>query len=318
MFGAILPLTVIQPPQRPFHAIVRVFDESRGSRARRERGELHHAPALRHVHVDRALRAPHPVVFGQRLLRLGVRPLHVVAVDDVGVPLDAREIDAPLLAVARRALVSRGFFEDLPRQREFDAPAVVFVARLVQRAANVDADLQARDVPAVDRGAAVAIGLRQQQIPRRLQRVDFEFEVFVRVAVGIDEDFEIVVLKDHRIARRQRPPDVGFEHVGGDVEKLVVPQHLHARGESRARTDVTLDVDERVRPLGRAPRRFVELAVDGQARRRAIDDGVFRRERKFLEIGFGPRLRLTGGVGRDRQQRARERQRRDPGGEARR
>ena len=65
----------------------------------------------------------------------------------------------------------------------------------------------------------------------------------------------------------QRRPDVGLFHLGGDVEVLVVPQHLRARAEARPRTAVAFDVDERVGPGRCRPRGLVELAVDGEGAR---------------------------------------------------
>src|SRR5437867_945250 len=59
-------------------------------------GELHVAPGFRPVHVDHALRRPHPIVFFRS------RDFTVFAVDDLVLPLDAREIDAPLVAAPGR------------------------------------------------------------------------------------------------------------------------------------------------------------------------------------------------------------------------
>ncbi len=56
-------LTIVEAPQRPFDSLVRVFDEGVVSAAGWQVRELHEAPALGHVHVDRALGAPDPVVF---------------------------------------------------------------------------------------------------------------------------------------------------------------------------------------------------------------------------------------------------------------
>src|ERR1044072_606711 len=51
----------------------------------------HVAPLIRHVHVDHALRRPDPVVF------LQARHFDVAVIADLGVPFDARKIDAPFI-----------------------------------------------------------------------------------------------------------------------------------------------------------------------------------------------------------------------------
>jgi len=53
-----------------------------------------------------------------------------------------------------------------------------------------------------------------------IQRVDFEFVIGVAAA---DEDFEIVLLPDLRIATRHRAPYVGLLGPEAEVEVLVVP-----------------------------------------------------------------------------------------------
>ena len=108
------------------------------------------------------------------------------------------------------------------------------------------------------------------------------------VAIRIDEDLEVVVVKDHRVALGERRPDVRLLQLGADVKVLVVPHHLHARAKSRPRPSVALDVDERIGPGRGGPGRFVKLAVDVQWRRRAITDVTARRERERLEVDRGP------------------------------
>ena len=181
--------------------------------------------------------------------------------------------------------IRRRLAKDVPGHRDLDGPALVAIARSIDRAAHVDADLQARDVPRVDRRTAVAVRLDQHQIPRRAERVHLELVVRVGVAIGIDEDLEVVVVEDDGVALGQRSPDVRLLHLGTDVEVLVVPQHLRARAEARRRRRVAFDVDERVGPGSRRPARFVEFAVDIQSGWRAISNVSSRRERHGLQIG---------------------------------
>src|SRR3954454_51047 len=98
MCGAIGALTIVQAPQPPLHAFVRILDESRRSSSSDSVRKLHVSPALRHVHVDRALRTPDPVVFRQGVCGAGLGPLCVAALAYVGLPLDPREIDSPAIA----------------------------------------------------------------------------------------------------------------------------------------------------------------------------------------------------------------------------
>src|SRR5258708_19621043 len=61
------------------------------------RRKLHISPHLRPMHVHHALRRPDPVVL------FFPRRLEVFAVNDIGRPLDAREIDTPLVAIFGRS-----------------------------------------------------------------------------------------------------------------------------------------------------------------------------------------------------------------------
>ena len=54
------------------------------------------------MHVHGALRTPDPVVFGTRAAGRRIEPLRVLAVLHLELPLDAREVDPPLIAGARR------------------------------------------------------------------------------------------------------------------------------------------------------------------------------------------------------------------------
>ncbi len=180
--------------------------------------------------------------------------------------MNAREVDTPSIAGLRQPTIHRGLAKNLPRHRELDGPAVIAIARSIERAANVHADSQSCNVPPVDRGAAVPVRLHQHQIPDGAERVHLELVVRVRVAIGIDEDLEVVVVKNDGVALGQRRPDVRLFHLGRNIEVLVVPGHLDARAELRSRTPFAFDVDERIRPGGRGPDRFVEFAVDVQPR----------------------------------------------------
>ena len=70
----------------------------------------------------------------------------------------------------------------------------------------MDGGLQAWDFPFIDGRAAVAIRLLEKQVPLGVECVDFDLIVLVVVAVGVDEDLEVVVMENDRIMLRQSVP----------------------------------------------------------------------------------------------------------------
>ncbi len=160
------------------------------------------------------------------------------------------------------------FTQDLPGDGKFHRPRIVQSRRVVDLPFGVGGRLEARDLPGVDRGSSVPIGLLQEEVPLGVEGVDLDLVIFVIVAVGIDEDLEVVVLEDDRVVLSQLAPDVGLFQLGGDVEVGVVPEHLHAGPESGTGFRVSLDVHEVVGPGGELPRLIVDQAVD--------DDGSLR------------------------------------------
>src|SRR5436190_1638107 len=80
-------------------------------------------------------------------------------------PFHAREVHAPSIACFGRPAIGRRLAQHLPRHRDLDGPAFIPIARSIDRAEDIDADLQARDIPRVDGRAAIAIRLEQHQIP---------------------------------------------------------------------------------------------------------------------------------------------------------
>ena len=240
------------------------------------------------MHVDCALRAPDPVVLWKRIGGSRLCLLDVRAVAHVRLPFHAREIDAPSIAGSWTTLSRRSLFQDLPRQRQLDRPTSVAIARPIQRAFDIDTRLQPVDTPAIDRRTAVAIRRDEHQIPRRGQRIHFELVICVRVAVRIDEYFEVVVAEDDGIALGQCPPDIRLFHLRGDEEPVVVPQHLRARPEAGLWTAIALDIDEGVRPRRNVPRGIVQFAVDRDRRRSSKRDVVSWRKWQGFEVRILP------------------------------
>src|SRR5579859_1766988 len=92
------------------------------------------------------------------------------------------------------------------------------------------------------------------------------------VAIGIDKDFEIVVLKDDGVILLDRGPDMRLIQFGADVKKLVIPEHLDACTQGRLRLGVAFDVPKRFRPGYGLPGVIVQFAVNYRRLGRAITD----------------------------------------------
>ena len=82
------------------------------------------------------------------------------------------------------------------------------------------------------------------------------------VAVGVDEDLEVIVVEDDRVVLGEGRPDVRLFQQGTDIEIRVVPEHLGARPRTGAGADVSLDVHEVIGPGSGFPGLLVELAVE--------------------------------------------------------
>ena len=227
-----------------------------GCLARRVLRELHVAPALRAVHIDNARRRPDPIVFRQ----LG--NFEVLAVDDVVLPFDPREVDPPLVAVIGRAGPVRVLGQGLPGNGNFHAPALVLVGRIVQGSLDVDRSLHAGELKAVVCLAAVLIRAGHEEVPGRIEGVQFEFVIVVVIAVRIDEHLEVVVLKDYCVVLLDRGQYVRLLQLSGDIEVVVVPEHLGPGAEAGLWLLRPLDVQKLLGPGGGLPSRIIELPVD--------------------------------------------------------
>ncbi len=54
------------------------------------------------------------------------------------------------------------------------------------------------------------VGFGEGEFPDGAEGIHFEFVVVESVAVGVDEDFDVVVLKDDFVLFGDGSPDVGF------------------------------------------------------------------------------------------------------------
>ena len=111
---------------------------------------------------------------------------------------------------------------------------------------------------------ATAIGLVEEQVEDRPEDVDLDLVVLVLVPVGVDEDLEVVLVEDDHVATVVGPPEIRLVHPAGDVEVLVVPEHLRSRQVPRTRAGIALDVAEGLGPGGEAPGPGLEIAVESR------------------------------------------------------
>jgi len=88
----------------------------------------------------------------------------------------------------------------------------------------------------------------------------------VIVGVGIDEDLEIIVVEDDRVAFGKRRPDVGLLETRAHVQALIVPQHLGARGVKGGGHLLTLDVHELLSPWRSLPGKVIQSPIDHRRR----------------------------------------------------
>ena len=152
--------------------------------------------------------------------------------------------------------------EDFPREGNLQRPALVGVAWIVDRALDLDSAFESWYFPAVNGRPAVFVRTQQQQIPGGVESVHLEFGVIVAIAVRVDENFEVIVMKDNRVMRRQTALDVWFFEFGGHVEKTVVPEHLGPSAKTRRRLLAPLDIDKIFGPGGPLPGLVIQLAVN--------------------------------------------------------
>ncbi len=232
-------------------------------------------------------------VEGPAGVRLGLGPAELEQ-------LEAREIHAPDIAVARRhGPLPRQRPHAAPRESDLGRPAPVDLRGIVDRARHMHGGLHPREVPvherparpprvlAVPRGvleAAQHVDLPRQRIELRrvepaaplkgvlpdiknlvdrAQGVDLELVVAVFAA---DEDLDVVLGPHERVALRQPGPDIGLLDPEAHIEIVVIPQGGHPGLEEPGRP--AHQVHEAPR-LGRLlPLGLVETAVDFDRPRR--------------------------------------------------
>src|SRR5690606_23587539 len=86
-------------------------------------------PPFREVHVDKALRRPHPIVLRQKFSCV-ILHFYIIAIHYFHVPLDARKVDSPQGSFFRNSgVVSHG--NRAKRDGHFYCPTFIFILRII-------------------------------------------------------------------------------------------------------------------------------------------------------------------------------------------
>ena len=190
------------------------------------------------------------------------RHLPVNAAVGGDLPLDAGEIDAPLLAFGGRTGVTRVLGEGFPREGDFNGPALISIGGIIQRAIDVDGGFRAGNLPRIVRLALIHIRLAEQQVPGGIERVHLELVIGLGIARRIDEHLKVRVLENDGVMVRKRGPNMRLFEFRGEVEILVVPKHLCARAKPGLGPTAASDVHEISRPRRLRPSGLIQVSID--------------------------------------------------------
>ena len=102
------------------------------------------------------------------------------------------------------------------------------------------------------------------------------------VSVGIDEDLEVIVMKNDGIMLGKRRPDVRLFYLRPDIEIIVIPEHLDTRSEAGEGLAIALNIDEVLGPGSVLPGRVVELTIDGDRTAGPVTEIASGNHRFFL------------------------------------
>ncbi|KAA8494893.1 hypothetical protein FVE85_3134 [Porphyridium purpureum] len=88
-----------------------------------------------------------------------------------------------------------------------------------------------------DEGIIAALAVRpvHRELHDCAQCIDFEFIVIKRVAIRIDEYFNVIIAINDAVSRGQRRPKLRLFHLQTHVEIRVIPHHFGARAKARWR-----------------------------------------------------------------------------------
>ena len=111
-------------------------------------------------------------------------------------------------------------------------------------------------------GSIIAIRLVECEFPDGVEGVHFKFVVVMIGAIGAQEDFKIVVLKNHFVLFGDRTPDVRLFQFGENVKVLIIPEHLGMRAKARGRFTIPFDICKIRSPGDGRPNRFVSDTIN--------------------------------------------------------
>ena len=139
----------------------------------------------------------------ERLLTLGIKPNRpetgygYIQIDE---PAGGNFYKVKTFTEKPELELAKVFVESGERNHNLNTPAFVFSGRIVDGTVHMDSGAKAVHIVAIEAAAAVAVRLCEKQIPYRVQNVHFKFIVMVRIGIRVNEDLEIVVKVDDRIA----------------------------------------------------------------------------------------------------------------------
>ena len=184
----------------------------------------------------RLLRRPDKVERGELFpaVKVGGSGLHRCASGELG-PF---EIDGVIVAAQRELpgfagrRPASGAKEVLPRNAPFDRPALVLIAPLVQRAAEMDLRLDMEFTVTLEAPIAAGPAARNEHVEDRPGGIDLELVIARLVVGGFEEQLEDVVLPRQAVVFLFDGEEVGILHIGQEVDVLAVPEQLRLGGRA--------------------------------------------------------------------------------------
>ena len=253
--------------------------------------QVNKAPALRHVHCNLSGRTPGPVVL-RKILARSIFLALIFAVHQFVLPLYAREADAQI--VTGFQIVVETLSDGFTRNGKFNGPTLVGVLWIVERAVHLSCNLHSRAIPLElhESGSRSAIRLLDGEVEDCADGICFDFEIVVSVAVGVDENFKVVVVINHFVVGFDVSPNVRVVEFGSHIKIFVVPKHFRLSVIARCWETLAADVDKSAHRGSVLPRLLIELAVDIDFVSSAIAHIVVRDGQKPCEP-LGNWLRLS-------------------------
>ena len=128
----------------------------------------------------------------------------------------------------------------------------------------MNSGFEALDIETVEHSHVfISVGFNEKKVPNGVKSVHFKFKIFVGIAIGIDENFEVVIVENNAVTFGKSTPDLIFPKISADIEGFIIPKHFHLSFVIRRGTNgVPFDILEFLAPFSSVPERLVETAVD--------------------------------------------------------